>query len=120
MRTERYYFSAIRFLVMIPYDAKGDMKKLFWTVGCLLLTLPCSAVAQTNAHPKFDVASIKLSAPDESYSWYEFPPGERFNVVNKTLKGMIEFAWGIQPFQIAGGPSWLDSVHYDVSAKSET
>jgi len=96
------------------------MKRLFWTVGCLLATLPCGAVVQTSAHPKFEVASIKPSAPDENYSWYEFPPGGRFNVVNKTLKGMIEFAWGIQPFQIAGGPSWLDSLHFDVNAKSET
>src|SRR5262245_30080530 len=96
------------------------VRKLFWMVGCLVWTLPYGAIAQTDVRPKFEVASIKLTGPDVSGEWYEFPPGGRFNVVNKTLKGMIEFAWDIHPFQISGGPSWLDSSHYDVTAKSET
>jgi uncharacterized protein (TIGR03435 family) len=96
------------------------VKKLFWTVRFLLLTLPCGVVAQTDVRAKFEVASIKPSAPDEIYAWYEFPPGGRFNIVNKTLKDMIGFAWNIQPFQISGGPSWVDSLHYDLNAKSET
>jgi uncharacterized protein (TIGR03435 family) len=35
------------------------------------------------------------------------------------LKEMIVIAWRVQPFQISGGPVWLDSARYDVSAKSE-
>ena len=29
------------------------------------------------------------------------------------------FAYRILPFQISGGPSWLDSLHYDIVAKPE-
>jgi uncharacterized protein (TIGR03435 family) len=36
-----------------------------------------------------------------------------------TLKGMIGFAWDVQAFQISRGPSWLDSVRYDVTAKPD-
>ena len=36
-----------------------------------------------------------------------------------TLKEMIVLAWRIQPFQILGGPAWLDSIHYDVTARPE-
>jgi hypothetical protein len=35
------------------------------------------------------------------------------------LKEMIVIAWRVQPFQISGGPSWLDAVHYDITAKPE-
>jgi len=87
------------------------MRQSMWMVSCLLLTLTRGAIAQTDLHPKFEVASIKPTGPDASGSWYEFPPGGRFNVINKTLKGMIEFAWDTQPFLIFDGPPWLDSVH---------
>jgi uncharacterized protein (TIGR03435 family) len=33
---------------------------------------------------------------------------------------MMALAWRVQAFQISGGPSWIDSVHYDVVAKPET
>jgi len=36
-----------------------------------------------------------------------------------TLKDMIELAWQMQPFQLSGGPPWLDSIHYDIVAKPE-
>ena len=46
------------------------------------------------------------------------PPGGRLEIVNMTLKEMIEKAYSVQPFQVSGGPGWLDSVHYDISAKA--
>jgi uncharacterized protein (TIGR03435 family) len=27
-------------------------------------------------------------------------------------------AYSVQPFQVSGGPGWVDSVHYDISAKA--
>ena len=36
-----------------------------------------------------------------------------------TLKELIIIAYRIQPFQIKGGPPWLDSARYDISAKSD-
>jgi uncharacterized protein (TIGR03435 family) len=35
-----------------------------------------------------------------------------------TLKEMIVNAYSVQPFQVSGGPGWVDSVHYDISAKA--
>jgi uncharacterized protein (TIGR03435 family) len=37
-----------------------------------------------------------------------------------TLKELIVIAWRVQPYQIAGGPPWLDSAHYDIVASAET
>ena len=46
-------------------------------------------------------------------------PGGRVNITNMTLKELIVLAWRIQPHQISGGPPWLDSARYDISAKPE-
>ncbi len=46
-------------------------------------------------------------------------PGGGVTITNMTLKELIVLAWRIQPFQISGGPAWLDSVHYDIVAKPE-
>ena len=73
--------------------------------------------AQTGAGRAFEVASIKPSAPDARGTGIARPPG-RLEIVNMTLKEMIVNAYSIQPFQVSGGPGWVDSVHYDISAKA--
>jgi uncharacterized protein (TIGR03435 family) len=37
------------------------------------------------------------------------PPGGRLEIINMTLKEMMVNAYGVQPFQVSGGPGWLDS-----------
>lgn len=37
---------------------------------------------------------------------------------NGTLRGLVETAYDIREFQIIGGPGWVNSEHYDISAKS--
>ena len=46
------------------------------------------------------------------------PPGGRLEIANMSLKEMMVNAYNIQPFQVSGGPAWLDSADYDVSAKA--
>ena len=86
---------------------------LFWLILCAPL------FAQSDARPAFEVASIKPAAPDARGTFIRGTPGGRMNLTNMSLKEMIGIAWRIQPFQISGGPSWLESAHYDVSAKPE-
>ena len=75
-------------------------------------------VAQPDAKPQFEVASIKPAAPDARGTSVR-PIGNGVSIGNMTLKEMIVLAYRIQPFQVSGGPAWLDSVHYDITAKSE-
>lgn len=92
------------------------MRLAFWTAGIFLLTL-APAVRAQNDPPKFEVATIKPAAADARGMFVQFFPGGRLNMTNMTLKGMIGYAWDLQPFQISGGPAWLDSSRYDVTAK---
>ncbi len=67
----------------------------------------------------FDVASVKPSAhvlgKDVVTPIAISPTG--LTAHNVTLKRLIGQAYGVQPFQIVGGPGWLDSNEYDVEAR---
>jgi uncharacterized protein (TIGR03435 family) len=86
------------------------------TFSCLCL--PALLIAQ--APPAFDVASIKPNnsgATVESVRFY--PPSGRVTMTNVTVKRLIQNAYQLQDQQIAGGPKWLDSEHFDIVANSE-
>jgi uncharacterized protein (TIGR03435 family) len=78
------------------------------------------AVAQDQPRPQFEVASVKPAAPDQRGTFIRNMPGGRVSVTNMTLKELIQIAWRIQPFQVSGGPSWMDSARWDITAKPET
>jgi len=69
----------------------------------------------------FDVASIKPSlrqAGRDANNQISISPSG-FTGRNTTLKRLIVQAYGLQPYQVAGGPNWLDGAEYDVDAKAD-
>jgi uncharacterized protein (TIGR03435 family) len=77
-------------------------------------------IFQDAKRPEFEVASIKPAAPDARGMWIRPSPGGRLDITNMSLKEIIVLAWRVQPYQISGGPPWLSSARYDISAKAET
>jgi len=76
--------------------------------------------------PAFEVASItpcKPGTPEppmEHTGMAEFTfPGGRFTARATTLKFLLEWAYGIQPSQHSGGPSWMGVDRYDIMAKAD-
>ena len=67
----------------------------------------------------FEVASVKPNKSGETTTRTRLEPGGRLNALNVTVRDLIRFAHVVQPFQIEGGPSWLDSERFDVMAKVE-
>jgi uncharacterized protein (TIGR03435 family) len=92
---------------------RPSWRAVFW----LLAIWSICATAQTKV--EFEVASIKPSAPDARGMFIRPGPGGGLSITNMTLKEMIVIAWRIQPYQVSGGPTWLDSTRYDVVAKPE-
>jgi uncharacterized protein (TIGR03435 family) len=75
--------------------------------------------AQTAAQtPSYDVASIKPNRSGSSNSGTSTSNGN-LTATNITLRSLIRNAYGLQDFQIAGGPSWVDSDRFDIIAKAE-
>jgi uncharacterized protein (TIGR03435 family) len=83
--------------------------------------------AQTAAKaPAFEVASITPCPPGtpepamEHTGMAQFTaPGGRFRASATTLKFLVEWAYGIQPFQHSDGPSWMGTDRYDIVAKGD-
>lgn len=75
-----------------------------------------SVFCQSAAPPTFEVASVKPSTSGEMGGVYTYPGG-RVAFRGCTLQYLIEQAFYIQPFQISGGPGWMQNERYDIEAK---
>jgi uncharacterized protein (TIGR03435 family) len=79
--------------------------------------------AQGVAGPTFEVASIKPNKSGDGRVMLGFQPGGRFTATGVTLKMLIGQAYGVDqplaPFQIVGGPDWIDRDRFDIVAKAE-
>jgi uncharacterized protein (TIGR03435 family) len=85
------------------------------------------AGAQTRAAegkaPAFDVASIKTNRTRTDARGVSTQPG-RLTITGLTVREIVAFAYGIpnplRNSRISGGPKWLDSDRFDISAKADT
>jgi uncharacterized protein (TIGR03435 family) len=85
----------------------------------LLLMAAGSAVLKGQ---QFEAASIKPSAPMAMGMvsvGMQMLPGGRISMAGVTPKILIQQAYGVRDFQIVGGPQWLGSERYDITAKPE-
>jgi len=74
---------------------------------------------------KFEVASLKPSAPDPTGRGgiRPAPGGQRYIGSNAPLRLFITVAYGVKGDQITGGPDWMDTARFDmtgVAAKQST
>ena len=46
-------------------------------------------------------------------------PGGRFTTVNVPLWDLITQAYGLQRSQLVGGPDWMETARFDITAKAE-
>ena len=85
----------------------------------LLLASSVVAAVAVVSSQVFEVASVKPNKSGVTSVSMRMQPGGRLNLLNVTVLDIIRFAYAVQPFQIDGGPSWLESERYDVLAKVE-
>ena len=64
------------------------------------------------------VASVKVNVSGDEASFTRRLPGGLL-ASNMTLRNIIAFAHGLQPFQIEGGPDWMSDVRFDITMKAE-
>jgi bla regulator protein blaR1 len=83
-----------------------------------------AAARQTNAGQtastlRFEVASIKRNNGDaqKAFVLQGYRPGGSFGGLNVTLGSVIRLAYGLQDFQMAGAPKWVDTDRFDVEAR---
>jgi uncharacterized protein (TIGR03435 family) len=98
--------------------------------GALLLCLGlvCAALnmnwvrAQTQTSPvtrlAFEAASVKPNTSGPGLVNIGTRAG-RFTATNVTLRMLLKNAYGLQDFQMSGGPSWIDSDRFDLVSKAD-
>jgi uncharacterized protein (TIGR03435 family) len=68
--------------------------------------------------PSFEVASIRRNASNDGMIGLQMQPGGRMTFTNAPPRMLITRAYGVQTFQVVGGPDWLTSERYDITAKA--
>lgn len=91
-------------------------------VAILLVAAGYELFGQSAAHPAFEVASIKRNPADWAEPTHHpmgvHPePGGRLTAQDAPLTLLIQRAYGVQAFQVVGGPAWINSPGYDIEAK---
>ena len=85
-----------------------------------LVFLGSSVFGQTASQlPAFEVISIKPRTGAPAPPQAQAPP-DRFVRSNTTVVQLIQYAYGMQEFQVLGGPDWVRSDRYEVSAKADS
>jgi len=84
-----------------------------------MLTALAQAQSASPDRPSFEAASVKLHRSGER-TRNAILPGGRYSATNVPLRMMIRSAYGIQDFQLVGGPGWLATDGYDIVAKAAT
>jgi uncharacterized protein (TIGR03435 family) len=78
-----------------------------------------SARAQNRpeAQPQFDVASVKINTTGTAASRFLHAQGT-VDGRNVVLKLLLNYAYGVEGFNISGGPGWVNSERFDIQAKA--
>ena len=84
-------------------------------LGFFLAAVPHFARTQVLV---FDAATVKPNNSGSGSSGTESTNG-LLRITNQTLLRMIQYAYNLRDFQISGGPAWVQSDRYDVTAKPE-
>jgi len=76
------------------------------------------AFAQAQAPTEFEVASVRLNTANDRIVTIDVGPGGRFAARGYTLVLLMQRAYGVMDWNVTGGPGWIRTDRYDVSAKA--
>jgi uncharacterized protein (TIGR03435 family) len=90
-------------------------------IASLVVCAAGAVCGQTAIAQQFEVASVKPSKadPTSSNSSGIKTGHDRLDASNVTLKRCIMGAYGVGPHQILGGPDWLASDRFEITAKAD-
>jgi len=99
----------------LPLDLKRATGETAWAIPEPPARLKPMAA---DANAVFEVATIKPSKPDAPGKAIMMN-GVNFSTLNTSLSDLIVFAYGLHAKQVTGGPAWMETVKFDLSARPE-
>jgi uncharacterized protein (TIGR03435 family) len=90
------------------------------SASAILVVLPVAAqvVKSDGPKPQFEVATVRPNTSGEQSASLGPRPGGRLIGTNQTVRTLIRNAYNLQPYQLVGGPDWMDSDRFDIQAKA--
>jgi uncharacterized protein (TIGR03435 family) len=131
--TVKYAVSAINGSFEGKLSADGNTINGAWTQGPGNLDLvlvrasgdaawaiPAPPKPMTATDPSFEVATIKLTDPNDPSKLFTLTPGGR-QVITKgtTMNDLIAFAYGMHPKQVVNAPDWFDKTKFDITGQPD-
>ena len=96
---------------MKSFRAKGRVILVGVGVGVVFAQSP-------DTTPKFGMADVHPSPhARNAYMRGPFIRAGRYEIRSATMLDLIQNAWSIAPDKVIGGPSWLETDRFDISAK---
>ena len=77
-----------------------------------------TASIDTSMNAKFEVTSVKPNKSGDGRVMVSMPPTGRYTATNVPLRLLLQNSYGLQPFQLVGGPNWITSDRFDIVAKA--
>ena len=100
-----------------PVAARTPAASAAVVCGALAVIAAISLSGQTQPRPKFEVASVKPSSEQRFMAVRPLRGGRL--AATATVRMHIINAFGLAPYQVVGGPAWIDSDRYAIDAKAE-
>jgi uncharacterized protein (TIGR03435 family) len=94
-------------------------------VAALTIAVTCGAGAVAwaqgptgNDDEHFEVASVRRNRSNSDARGLRIGGSDRVSLPNMPLRQLIGFAYGKRPFEVVGGPRWIEDYRYDITAKA--
>jgi uncharacterized protein (TIGR03435 family) len=100
-------------------------RALMFAACCLAITpnfvarVPAAQTVQQSDEVVFEVASIRVDRTESNVAAQSrVSPGGRFTATKMSARDLILRAYDIERFQLVGGPPWIASERFDISASA--
>ena len=97
----------------------GEFRLLAMATLALLPAPPTRAQSKPDPSLAFEVASIKPTQATDARMHVDPPGGGKLTARNIPLEWLVQFAYKISWNQISGGPGWIMTSRFDISARAE-
>ena len=88
----------------------GSLVLILFAIGAWAL------LAQPTVRPQFEVASVK---PSINRSVMNVRPLPGRLTADASLRMLVQYAYGVQPFQVVGASGWMQAERYQIEAKAD-
>ena len=88
-------------------------------IGVTVCAVAALAAQTPEQLPSFEVASVRINTTGTMNRLFRPSPGGSLDTTNVRLRDLVTFAYQVRPFQVEGGPDWMDSIGFDIAAKAE-